>query len=505
MKKKKLTTASGRPYAEPENTMSAGPRGPLLLQDYFLHEDLAHFNRERIPERVVHAKGSGAFGTFTVTHDITAYTKAALFSAIGKETRVFARFSQVGGEKGSADAERDPRGFALKFYTEEGNWDLVGNNTPVFFIKDPKKFSHFIHTQKRDPKTNCKNPTMMWDFWSLNPESLHQVIILMSDRGTPQTYRHMHGFGSHTFSMINDKNERTWVKFHFETMQGIKNFTGDEAMLMRGTDPDHAQRDLVKTISNGHFPKWKMRIQVMTEAAAKTFPWNPFDVTKVWPHGDYPLADVGILELNRIPENYFRDVEQSAFSPVNVVNGIGYSPDKMLQGRLLSYPDAHRYRLGVNYEQLPVNKCPYAVNNFQRDGLMQTGSNGHDHPNYYPNSFDDIVPDEKYREPAMPLDAADAGWYDRNAGDDDHYSQPGTLYRKVMSENDRTCLVNNIVASMHGISGPKQEEITKRQLCHFFRADPQLGTAIAKGLGIIIDETMMAHRSPPVPGDHSSR
>ncbi len=493
MKKKKLTTASGRPYKELDNSQTVGNRGPILLQDYFLHEDMAHFNRERIPERVVHAKGAGAFGTFTVTHDITQYTKAKLFSEIGKQTKLFVRFSQVGGEKGSADSERDPRGFALKFYTEDGNWDLVGNNTPVFFIKDPKKISHFIHTQKRDPKTNCKSPTMMWDFWSLNPESLHQVIILMSDRGTPVSYRHMHGFGSHTFSMLNEKNEKIWIKFHFITQQGIKNFTGKEANEMRGIDPDQAQRDLVEAIEKKEFPKWKMQIQVMTNEQAKEFKWNPFDVTKVWSHKDFPLINVGIMELNEIPQNYFRDVEQAAFAPAHVIDGISYSPDKLLQGRLLSYPDAQRYRLGVNYEQIPVNKCPYMTENYQRDGFMQMSNNGNSNPNYHPNSFDDIIIDENYKEPAMQLESTTADWFDRNENDNDHYSQPGTLYRDVMNEQDKKNLVNNIISSMSGINGEKKNEIMNRQLCHFFRVDIQLGIAIAMGLGITIDNTTMAH------------
>jgi len=491
MKKKKLTTAGGRPYYEFENSMTAGNRGPILLQDYFLHEDMAHFNRERIPERVVHAKGAGAFGTFTVTNDITQFTKAKIFSAIGKQTKMFARFSQVGGEKGSADTERDPRGFALKFYTEDGNWDLVGNNTPVFFIKDPKKFSHFIHTQKRDPRTNCKSPTMMWDFWSLNPESMHQVIILMSDRGTPYSYRTMNGFGSHTFSLYNKNNERIWTKFHFKTLQGIKNFNGKEANEMRGIDPDHAQRDLVEAIEKKDFPKWALAIQVMTDNQAKLFKWNPFDLTKVWSHKDFPLIDVGIMELNVIPENYFRDVEQSAFAPANVVDGIGYSPDKMLQGRLLSYPDAHRYRLGVNYEQIPVNKCPYVVSNYQRDGFMQSGDNGGANPNYRPNSFDDIVADKRYKEPAMHLESDIADWFDRNENDDDHYTQPGILYREAMSGQDRINLVNNIVGSMSGITGEKKNEIINRQLFHFFHTDRNLGMAVAKGLGVSLDETEM--------------
>jgi len=493
MEKKKLTTAGGRPYYEFENSMTIGSRGPILLQDYFLHEDMAHFNRERIPERVVHAKGAGAYGTFTVTHNISQYTKAKIFSEIGKQTKMFARFSQVGGEKGSADSERDPRGFALKFYTEDGNWDLVGNNTPVFFIKDPKKFSHFIHTQKRDPKTNCKSPTMMWDFFSLNPESLHQVLILMSDRGTPFSYRNMHGFGSHTFSLNNKNNDRIWVKFHFVTMQGIKNFNGKEASEMRGIDPDQATRDLVEAIEEKDFPKWAMKIQVMTDDQAKTFKWNPFDITKVWFHNDFPLIDVGIMELNRIPENYFRDVEQSAFAPANIVDGIGFSPDKLLQGRLLSYPDAHRYRLGVNYEQIPVNKCPFATTNYQRDGHMQTGDNGGSEPNYRPNSFDDIVADESYKQPAMQLESNIADWFDRNQNDDDHFTQPGMLYRDAMNEQDRKNLVSNIVSSMSGICGEKKDEIINRQLCHFFRADTQLGMEVAKGLGVTIDEKTLAH------------
>jgi catalase len=484
MAKKKLMTASGRPFFEIDNSLSAGNRGPLLLQDYFLHEDLAHFNRERIPERVVHAKGTGAFGTFTVTNDISQFCKAKLFSEIGKQTKMFARFSLVAGEKGSADTERDPRGFALKFYTEEGNWDLVGNNTPVFFVKDAKKFSHFIHTQKRDPKTNCKSPTAIWDFWSLNPESLHQVIILMTDRGTPKSYRNMHGFGSHTFSMINEENNLVWVKFHFTTLQGIQNFTDKEALAMRGSDPDFCQRDLVNAIENGDFPKWKMSIQVMTKEQAKKFIFNPFDVTKVWSHKDFPLLDVGIMELNKIPENYFLEVEQAAFAPAHVVDGIGYSPDKMLQGRILSYPDAQRYRLGVNYEEIPVNKCPYMVSNYQRDGKMQVGNNGGSDVNYFPNSFDEIAPEISYKEPTLELDADFADWFDRNQEDNDHYTQPGNLYREVLSPKDKLNLVNNIVGSMKGIAGPLKMEIINRQLCHFFRADKQLGADVALGLGI---------------------
>jgi catalase len=492
-KKRKLTTASGRPYVENENSMTAGPRGPVLIQDFVLHEKMAHFNRERIPERVVHAKGTGAFGTFTVTHDISKYTRAKLFSKVGNACKMLIRFSTVGGEKGSADSERDPRGFAVKFYTEDGNWDLVGNNTPVFFVKDPKKFGDFIHTQKRDPRTNLKSPTMMWDFWSLNPESLHQVLILMSDRGTPYSYRHLHGFGSHTFSFVNKSNEQVFVKFHFKTLQGIKNFVGAEADAMKSKDMDHAQRDLVEAIDRKEFPKWALKIQVMTSDQAKKFRFNPFDLTKIWPQGEFPLIDVGVMELNTVPSNYFAEVEQAAFAPAHVVDGIGYSPDKMLQGRLLSYPDAHRYRLGANYEQIPVNKCPFAVNNYQRDGAMRVDGNGGSDPNYFPNSFDDIYTDVSYKEPAQQLDSNVADWYDRNApGEDDHYTQPGWLYRKVMNDQDRKNLVSNILGAMRGIAGPKKDMIIFRQLCHFFRADAELGARVAEGLGVKIDEKMLA-------------
>ncbi len=486
--KKKLTSASGIPYTEHENSMTVGARGPILLQDYILHEKMAHFNRERIPERVVHAKGTGAFGKFTVTNDITAFTRAKLFNKPGKETKVFVRFSTVGGEKGSADAERDPRGFAIKFYTEDGNWDLAGNNTPVFFIKDPKKFSDFIHTQKRDPQTNCKNPAMMWDFWSLNPESLHQVLILMSDRGTPLSYRFMHGFGSHTFSFINNKQEKYWVKFHLLSQQGIKNFTDAEAVSMKGKDPDHAQRDLLAAIEKGDFPRWMMKVQIMPEQDAKNYRWNPFDITKVWPHKDYPLIDVGMLELNEVPENYFRDVEQAAFAPASVVDGISYSPDKMLQGRLLSYPDAQRYRLGVNFEQIPVNRCPFEVTNYHRDGLMRVDQNGGSTVNYLPNSFDQVTVDHDYRQLPLHLDSTLADWYDRNApGENDHYTQPGILFRSVMDNEQKQHTINNIVGAMKGITGLKKEEITNRMLHHWYMVDINLGSAIAKGLGVQAD------------------
>jgi catalase len=481
-KKEKLTTASGRPYFENEDSMTAGSKGPILLQDYYLHEKLAHFNRERLPERVVHAKGTGAFGTFKVTNELTKYTKAKIFSKIGNECRVFVRFSTVGGEKGSADTERDPRGFAVKFYTEDGNWDLVGNNTPVFFIKDPKKFPDFVHTQKRDPKTNLKSPTMMWDYWSLNPESLHQVMILFSDRGTPNGYRFMNGYGSHTFSMINSANEMVWVKFHFKTMQGNKTFNASHAEELKATDPDYAQRDFVKAIDKGEFPKWALKIQVMTEEDAKKFRWNPFDVTKVWSHKDFPLIDAGIMELNEIPVNYHADVEQAAFAPSHVVDGIGLSPDKLLQGRIFAYPDAHRYRLGANYEQIPVNRPISPMHHHQRDGMMNINGNGEDNPNYFPNSFDNIEADKSYKESPLVMYSNIADTYDRNENDDDHFTQPGDLYRKVMTVEQRDNTISNIVGAMSGIAGSKKDEIIQRQLSLYYKVDNDLALNIAKGL-----------------------
>lgn len=492
MDKKKLTTASGSPYYEYEDSQTAGKKGPVLLQDYILQEKLAHFVRERIPERVVHAKGTGAFGKFTVKQDITKYTKAKLFSQIGNECKVFARFSTVAGELGSADTERDPRGFAIKFYTEDGNWDLVGNNTPIFFIKDAKKFPDFIHSQKRMPRTNLKSATAMWDFWSLNPESLHQVLFLMSDRGTPYGYRHMHGFGSHTFSMINAENERFWVKFHFKTQQGIKNFTSQEAEKMKGENPDFAQEDLVKAIDSGDFPKWKLFIQVMTEEQAREFRWNPFDVTKIWPHAEFPLMEVGMLELNEIPRNYFATVEQSAFSPSNLVNGISFSPDKMLQGRIFSYPDAQRYRLGVNFHQLEVNRCPFGTHHFHRNGIMADASTYNDEPNYYPNSFGNIVPDSDYKAFDYELDSNQVAHFNRNENEDDHYSQPSVFYTKVLDEEQKKSLIQNIVDSMREIQGEKRNEIIYRQLCHFFRANIELGMKVAEGLGININSGMLS-------------
>lgn len=474
-----LTTAHGAPIADNQNSLTAGPRGPLLMQDYQLLEKMATFNRERVPERVVHAKGSGAFGTFTVTNDVTAYTKASIFGAVGKQTPVLLRFSTVAGEHGAADAERDVRGFAVKFYTDEGNWDLVGNNTPVFFVRDPYKFSDFIHTQKRDPKTNMRSPQAMWDFWSLSPESLHQVTILFSDRGLPISYRFVHGFGSHTYSFINAQGERFWIKFHFRCQQGIKNWTNAEAAEVVGVDRESSQRDLFDAVERGEYPSWKLCVQVMPEADAETYHLNPFDLTKVWPHADYPLIEVGTMELNRNPENYFAEIEQAAFEPSNIVPGIGFSPDKMLQARIMSYADAHRYRIGVNYAALPVNRPHSPVNTYHRDGQMRFDGNGGGSVNYEPNSFGGPVQNERYAEPALKI-SGDADRYNHRDGNDD-YTQPGNLFR-LMNADQQQQLFNNIAAAMQGVP----EFIQLRQIGHFLKADPAYGRGVAAALGLDI-------------------
>ncbi|WP_411383674.1 catalase [Pseudomonas sp. L7] len=472
-----LTTASGAPVADNQNSRSAGPRGPLLLDDFHLIEKLAHFNRENIPERRVHAKGSGAYGTFTVTRDITQYTSARLFESIGKQTETFLRFSTVGGERGSADTERDPRGFAVKFYTEEGNWDIVGNNTPVFFIRDPLKFPDFIHTQKRHPQTNLKNAQMMWDFWSHSPEALHQVTILFSDRGIPDGYRHMHGFGSHTYSLLSADGRRTWVKWHFKTQQGIKNLAPADAARIAGTDPDYAQRDLFEAIDRGDYPRWTVCIQVMSEEEAATRAENPFDVTKTWSQKDYPLIEVGVLELNRNPLNYFAEVEQAAFGPSNMVPGVGLSPDRMLQGRVFAYADAHRYRIGTNHQHLPVNAPRSPVHSYQRDGAMTMGSYG-SAPNYEPNSYADAPKQSpRHAEPALALKGA-ADRYDHRE-DNDYYSHAGALFR-LMNAEQQALLIDNIAGTLKGVS----DDVVQRQLQHFFKADPAYGEGIAKALGI---------------------
>lgn len=479
-KKKKLFSVSGRPIAENQNVKTAGKRGPMLMEDFWFLEKLAHFDREVIPERRMHAKGSGAFGTFTVTNDITKYTKAKLFEEVGKETDVFMRFSTVAGERGAADAERDIRGFAMKFYTEEGNWDLAGNNTPVFFLRDPYRFPDLNKAVKRDPKTNLRNANHNWDFWTLLPEALHQVTITMSDRGIPKSYRHMHGFGSHAFSLINKDNERVYVKFHFKTEQGIENLTNEEAGAIIAKDRESHQRDLFNAIEKGDFPRWKMKIQVMTEEQAKNCPFNPFDLTKVWPHGDYPLIDVGVLELNKNPENYFADVEQSAFNPANVVPGIGFSPDKMLQARLFSYGDAQRYRLGVNHYQIPVNKPRFPFHNHHRDGAMRVDGNEGSTLHYFPNSYQQWEEQKEFTEPPTALEG-DAFHYDFREDDDDYYSQPGNLFR-LMNEEQKQALFNNTAAEV----GQADKFIQERHIKNCYKADPAYGKGVADALGIDI-------------------
>ena len=475
--KKPLTTAAGCPVVDNQNTMTAGPRGPVLLQDVWLLEKLAHFDREVIPERRMHAKGSGAYGTFTVTHDITPYTRAKLFSAVGKKTELFARFTTVAGERGAADAERDIRGFALKFYTEEGNWDLVGNNTPVFFLRDPLKFPDLNHAVKRDPRSNMRSARNNWDFWTSLPEALHQITIVMSDRGIPASYRHMHGFGSHTFSFINAANERSWVKFHFRTEQGIKNLTDAEAEALIGKDRESHQRDLFESIEKGDFPRWTLFIQVMPERDASRVPYNPFDLTKVWPHKDYPLIEVGVMELTRNPENFFAEVEQSAFNPAAVVPGIGFSPDKMLQARLFSYGDAQRYRLGVNHHQIPVNapRCP--VHSYHRDGQMRVDGNQGGTLGYEPNSYGQWQEQPDFREPPLSVEGAADHWNHRE--DQDYYSQPGALFR-LMTSAQQQVLFDNTARSLGG--APK--EIQLRHIRNCLQADPAYGQGVAKALGI---------------------
>ena len=470
-----MTTANGSPVSDNQHCLTAGPRGPLLAQDWQLFEKHAHFNRERIPERIVHAKGSGAYGKLTITEDITRFTKAKLFEP-GKETECFLRFSTVAGEKGAADAERDVRGFAVKFYTEEGNWDIVGNNTPVFFVRDPYKFMDFIHSQKRDPRSNLRDATMQWDFWSHAPEAVHQITILMSDRGRPATYRHMNGYGSHAYSFINADGERFWVKFHFKTAQGQKTIGDAHAAIIIGDDRESHQRDLVTAIDRGDFPRWNMKVQIMTEAEANETVFNPFDLTKVWPHSEFPLIDVGVLELNRNAENYFADVEQVAFTPANIVPGIGHSPDKMLQMRILSYGDAQRYRLGANHQALPVNapRCP--VHTYQRDGAMRFDGNNGGAVNYQPNSFDGPVEDPSFREPPLAIgDVAER--YDHRQGNDD-FTQAGNLFR-IMPKDEQARLMDTIAGAMAGVP----DDIIGRQIGYFRSADPAYGAGVAKRLG----------------------
>lgn len=481
----RLTTAAGAPVGDNQNVLTAGKRGPMLMQDVWFQEKLAHFNREVIPERRMHAKGSGAFGTFTVTHDVTKYTKAKIFSEIGKKTEMFARFSTVAGERGAADAERDIRGFALKFYTEEGNWDLAGNNTPVFFLRDPLKFPDLNHAVKRDPRTNMRSAQNNWDFWTLLPEAFHQVTIVMSDRGIPATYRHMHGFGSHTYSLINDKNERVWVKFHFVSQQGIKNLTDKEAEELVGKDRESHQRDLYEAIERKEYPKWKLYFQIMTEEQAKNHKDNPFDLTKVWSKKEYPLIPVGEFELNRNPENYFADVEQAAFSPANIVPGIGLSPDKMLQGRLFAYGDAQRYRLGVNHMSIPVNapKCP--VHSYHRDGAMRVDGNYGSTKGYEPNSLGVWQDNNSLNEPPLELDGYMDHYNPHDESDDDCFYQAGDLYR-LMTEEKRALLIENTERNI----APVTENIKYRHAAHCYLADKEYGERMTKALNLNLDRVI---------------
>jgi catalase len=486
---KRMTTAFGAPVPNDDDSKTAGKRGPLLMEDFWFLEKLAHFDREVIPERRMHAKGSGAYGTFTVTNDITKYSKAAVFSEVGKKTDMFIRFSTVAGERGAADAERDIRGTAMKFYTEEGNWDLVGNNTPVFFLRDPKRFPDLNHVVKRDPRTNMHNANSNWDFWTSLPEALHQVTVVMSDRGLPASYRTMDMFGSHTYSMFNADNERVWVKFHFKTQQGIKNLTDQEAEAVVGKDRESHQKDLYESIENGDFPKWTMYIQVMTEEQAKELPYNPFDLTKVWYKKDFPLIEVGEVELNRNPENYFAEVEQAAFAPTNIVPGIGFSPDKMLQGRLFSYGDAQRYRLGVNHWQIPVNypKNAKNFNPYHRDGAMRIMNTvqGKD-ITYSPNSYGQWEDSKEHQEPELSIDGGGSYWNFRE-DDDLYYEQPGKLFN-LMNAEEQQRLFENTARAMAGTS----KEIQLRHINNCYKADPAYGEGVAKALGVSLSEVEAA-------------
>lgn len=482
MKKKHLTTEVGAPVADNTNSLTAGSRGPILLEDNWLIEKLAHFDREVISERRMHAKGSGAFGFFRVTHDVTDYTSAALFSEIGKKTDVFVRFSTVAGERGAADAERDIRGFAIKFYTEEGNWDLVGNNTPVFFLRDPLQFPDLNHAIKRDPKSNLRSPQSNWDFWTMLPEALHQVTIVMSDRGIPASYRHMHGFGSHTYSLINSVGKRVWVKFHFRTQQGIINLTNEEAADIIAHDRESHGRDLFDAIERGDYPRWKLYFQIMTEEQAASYKENPFDVTKVWSHKDFPLIEVGILELNSNPDNYFAQVEQAAFNPAHIVPGIGLSPDKLLQGRLFSYGDAQRYRLGVNHDQIPVNRARCPLHSYHRDGQMRVDDNEGSTKGYSPNSIGEWETKE-FKNVYSDTAGTSMRYNPYEERTDDCFYQPGNLYR-LMTDEKRKLLINNTVSDMKSVS----MNIKYRHAAHCYIADKEYGTSLAVAMNLTLSE-----------------
>ncbi|HVK51304.1 MAG TPA: catalase [Pseudoxanthomonas sp.] len=476
-----LTTAFGAPVIDNDNSLTAGPRGPLLMQDVWLIEKLANLNREVIPERRMHAKGAGAYGTFTVTQDISRYTCAKMFEQIGKKTELFARFTTVAGERGAADAERDIRGFALKFYTEQGNWDLVGNNTPVFFVRDPRKFPDLNKAVKRDPRTGMRSATNNWDFWTSLPEALHQVTIVMSDRGIPATFRHMHGFGSHAYSFYNAQGERFWVKFHYLTQQGIQNLTDEQAAELVGRDRESHHRDLYEAIERGEFPKWTLYIQVMPETDAEKVPYHPFDLTKIWPHGDYPLMEVGVFELNRNPDNFFAEVEQSAFAPNNLVPGISVSPDKMLQARLFAYSDAQRYRLGVNHHQIPVNAARCPVHSNHRDGAMRVDGNYGSTLHYSPNSFGQWEAQPEFREPPLRINGSADFWNFRE-DDADYYQQPGDLFR-LMTPAQQALLFGNTARAL----GDAPDFIKQRHIDNCNKADPAYGEGIARALAQLAD------------------
>ncbi len=481
---KKLTFNNGAPVPNNQNSLTAGPRGPMLLQDTWFLEKLAHFDREVIPERRMHAKGSGAYGHFTVTHDITKYTRAKIFSEIGKKTDLFVRFSTVAGERGAADAERDIRGFAIKFYTDEGNWDMVGNNTPVFFLRDPLKFPDLNHAVKRDPRTNMRSAQNNWDFWTGLPEALHQVTVVMSDRGIPYSYRHMHGFGSHTFSFINAKNERFWVKFHFVTQQGVKNLTDEEAAAIVAGDRESFQKDLLESIDNGDFPRWKLFVQVLEETKAEELGYHPFDLTKVWYKKDAPLIEVGVMELNRNPANYFAEVEQAAFNPASVVPGISFSPDKMLQGRLFSYGDAQRYRLGVNHHLIPVNasRCPF--HSYHRDGQMRVDGNYGATAGYEPNTVGEWQEQPDFSEPPLKI-SGDADRWNYTCDDADYFEQPGKLFR-LMNDEQKEALFGNTGRAIAGVS----LDVQQRHVYHCHKADPDYGKGVAKAIGISLEDAI---------------
>lgn len=483
--KSPLTSVSGRPIAHNEDLQTAGRRGPAMLQDTWYLEKMSHFDREVIPERRMHAKGSGAFGNFTVTHDITKWTKASVFSEIGKKTELFARFSTVAGERGAADAERDIRGFAVKFYTDEGNWDLVGNNTPVFFLRDPHFFPDLNHAVKRDPRTNMRSPQNNWDFWTMLPEALHQVTITMGDRGISKSYRHMDGYGTHAFGFINAKGERNWVKFIFKTQQGIDYLTDAEAQELVACDRESHQRDLYEAIEREEFPRWTLYVQIMSEEQARNHRDNPFDVTKVWYHSEYPLHEVGVMELNRNPDNYFMDVEQAAFNPANIISGIGYSPDRMLQGRLFSYGDAQRYRLGVNHYQIPVNRSKIETNHFHRDGAMRVDGNFGSTVAYNPNSYQ-VWPDQNELADPAYKDVGAVAHYDFRADDDNYFEQPGKLFN-LMDGAEKQRLFENTARNMQGTT----LQVQKRHIRHCYLADPAYGEGVAKALGVNLDEVDM--------------